>query len=93
MTAVGYKATSWGGPSNVRSRRIKRTIELIDAAHNDRLVGNVCFAIRKPPFAEADVNDCCGSEPVIPLQRRESAKISHSFEPLPMAVCGSESSH
>ncbi len=67
LPVFGYKATRWGSPSYVRLRRIKRTIELIDAAHNDRLVGNVCFAIRKPPFAEADVNDREGSIPALEL--------------------------
>ncbi len=47
MTGFGYKATKRGGASHVRLRRIKRTIEPIAAAHNDRFVGNVSFAIPK----------------------------------------------
>jgi hypothetical protein len=47
MSAVGYEATRWGGPSHVRLCLRKRTIRLTAAAHNDLLVGYVSFAIPK----------------------------------------------
>jgi hypothetical protein len=65
MSRYGYKATRWGGPSHVRLRLTKRTILLTAAAHNDLFVGNVRFAIRKRTFASVNLNDRCGSIPVI----------------------------
>jgi hypothetical protein len=63
MTAPGYKATRWGGPSNVRLCLRKGPILLTTAAHNDLFVDNVCFVIRKRTFAVTNLNDGLGSIP------------------------------
>jgi hypothetical protein len=47
----GYKATRWDDPFQVRMCLLKRTSQPITAAHNDRLVGNVVFAVPKRTFA------------------------------------------
>ena len=61
MTACGYKATRWNGPSHIRLRRRKQTIESIAASHNDLFAGNVRFAIRKRTFASVNLNGRNGS--------------------------------
>ena len=70
MSEFGYKATRWSTGSHVRLHRKKPTIAPTTAAHNDRLVGNVRFAIRKPTFASVSLKGRCGSECVIRPQRR-----------------------
>ena len=49
-----------GDPSRVRLCLRERSIEPIAAAHNDLVVGNVSFAIRKRTFAAAALNDRFG---------------------------------
>ena len=73
MAGCGYKTTSWDGPSHVRLRRRKQTIESIAAPHNDLFAGNVRFAIRKRTFASVNLNDRCGSIPAIGAQAHRTA--------------------
>ncbi len=69
----------WGGPSHVRLRKRKRTIELTAAAHNEFYEGNVGFAIRLRTFAALIVNGNLGSIPAF-----EGTRFRHQR----MSACG-----
>ena len=65
ISAYGYEAIKSVCPANVRLSLRKRTSEPITAAHNDLVVGNVSFAIRKRTFASASFNGGFESIPAL----------------------------